>query len=88
MATETKRRQIEDAVGCSWAALAAEENPQGTRIEVLLVETGAGGKGGGGRGGAGGRGGRGGALLPPGDIFHPLLNGCLSDPWRQRLLKS
>ena len=53
VATEAKRSQIEDAVGSSWAALAAEED--------LLVEAGAGGGGGGGgeRGG-GGRGGRGG----------------------------
>ena len=66
MATETKRRQIEDAVGCSWAALAAKENPQGTRIEVLLVETGAGGKGGGGGGeGRGGEGGEGGRCFRP-----------------------
>ena len=59
VATEAKRSQIEDAVGSSWAALAAEENPRGTRIRTLLVEAGAGGRvGGRGEGGAG-RGGEG-----------------------------
>ena len=48
--TEAKRSQIEDAVGSSWAALAAEENPQGRGIGTLLVEVGAGGGGGGGGG--------------------------------------
>ena len=59
VATEAKRSQIEDAVGSSWAALAAEEDPQGRGIGTLLVEAGAGGGGGeGGRKrGAGGRGG-------------------------------
>ena len=52
VATEAKRRQIEDAVGSSWAALAAEEDPQGRGIGTLLVEAGAGGEGGG-RGGEG-----------------------------------
>ena len=47
--TVVKRSQIEDAVGSSWAALAAEEGPQGTGIGTLLVEAGAGR--GGGRGG-------------------------------------
>ena len=28
------------------------------------------------------------SLPPPGGIFRPFLNGCLSDPWRQRSLKS
>ena len=56
VATEAKRSQIEDAVGSSWAALAAEEDPQGRGIGTLLVEAGAGGGGRGGRG-AGGRGG-------------------------------
>ena len=74
VATEAKRSQIEDAVGSSWPALAAEEDPQGRGIGTLLVEAGAGGgggrggggggeRGGGGRGGergGGGRGGRGG----------------------------
>ena len=54
MTTEAKRRQIEDAVGSSWAALAAEEDPQGRGIGTLLVEAGAAGKAGEGR--AGGRG--------------------------------
>ena len=60
--TEAKRSQIEDAVGSSWAALAAEEDPQGRGIGTLLVEAGAGGGGGG--GGRGGRGtqGRGGGV--------------------------
>ena len=57
VATEAKRSQIEDAVGSSWAALAAEEDPQGRGIGTLLVEAGAGGgEGGGGRGGRGGGG--------------------------------
>ena len=54
VATEVKRSQIEDAVDSSWAALAAEEDPQGRGIAMLLVEAGAGG---GGEGGGGGRGG-------------------------------
>ena len=49
VATEAKRSQIEDAVGSSWAALAAEEDLQRRGIGTLLVETGVGG-GGGGRG--------------------------------------
>ena len=58
VATEAKRSQIEDTVGSSWAALAAEEDPQGRGIGTLLVEAGAGGGGGGGGGrGAEGRGG-------------------------------
>ena len=66
VATEAKRSQIEDAVGSSWAALAAEEDPQGRGIgTLLLVEAGAGRGGGGGGGGGrergrGERGGRGG----------------------------
>ena len=35
-------------MGSSWAALAAEEDPQGRGIGSLLVEAGAGGGGGGG----------------------------------------
>ena len=61
VATEAKRSQIEDAVGSSWAALAAEEDPQGRGIGTLLVKAGAGGggrEGGEGRG-AGGAWGRG-----------------------------
>ena len=66
VATEAKRSQIEDAVGSSWAALAAEEDPQGRGIGTLLVEAGAGGGRGGGEGkerGGGGRGGRGGEVV-------------------------
>ena len=65
VATEAKRSQIKDAVGSSWAVLAAEEDPQGRGIGTLLVEAGAGGWGGGegevreGRGGEGGAWGRG-----------------------------
>ena len=50
VATEAKRSQIADAVGSSWAALAAEEDPQGRGIGTLLVEAGTGGEGGGGAG--------------------------------------
>ena len=50
--TQVKISQIEDAVNTSWAALAAEEGPQGRGIETLLIEAGA-------EGGRGGRGGRG-----------------------------
>ena len=60
VATEAKRSQIEDAVGSSWAALAAEEDPQGRGIGTLLVEAGAGGGGGGRERGGGEREGRGG----------------------------
>ena len=65
VATEAKRSQIEDAVGSSWAALAAEEDPQGRGIGTLLVEAGAGGGGGGGEGrrGGGGGGGMGAGVL-------------------------
>ena len=63
VATEAKRSQVEDAVGSSWAALAAEEDPQGRGIGTLQVEAGpgGGGRGGGGRerGGGGGAWGRG-----------------------------
>ena len=59
VATEAKRSQTEDAVGSSWAALAAEEDPQGRGIGTLLVEARAGGRRGEGREGRGaeGRGG-------------------------------
>ena len=60
VATEAKRTQIEDAVGSSWAALAAEEDPQGRGIGTLLVKREQEEGGGGGREGRGGRGGRGG----------------------------
>ena len=53
VATEAKRSQIEDAVGSSCVALAAEEGPQGREIGTLLVEAGAGGGRGEGRGGRG-----------------------------------
>ena len=59
VATEAKRSQVKNAVGSSWAALAAEEDPQGRRIGTLQVEAGAGGGGGRERGGGGGGGGRG-----------------------------
>ena len=61
MATEARRTQIEDAVGSSWAALAAEEDPQGRAIGTILVEAGAGGGGGGGGEEGEGQGGEGGA---------------------------
>ena len=63
VATEAKRSQIEDAAGSSWAALAAEEDPQGRGIGILLVEAGAGGRGGGERGAGGGGGGVGAGVL-------------------------
>ena len=49
-ATKAKRSQIKDAVSSSWAALAAEEDPQGRGIGTLPVEAGAEGWGGGGEG--------------------------------------
>ena len=49
-------------MGSSWAALAAEEDPQGRGIGSLLVEAGAGGGGGGGGRGDRGAGGRGGGV--------------------------
>ena len=52
MATEAKRSQIEDAVGSSWASLAAEEDPQEKGIGTLLVEAGGSRRR---RGGGGGR---------------------------------
>ena len=58
-ATEAKKIQIEDAVGSSWASLAAEVDPQGKGIGTILVEAGAGGGRGGGGGEGEGRGGRG-----------------------------
>ena len=66
VATEAKRSQIEYSVGSSWAALAAEEDPQGRGIGTLLVEAEAGGGGGGGEGrerGGGERGGVGAGVL-------------------------
>ena len=43
IATEANRSQIDDAVGNSWAALAAEEDPQERGIGTPHVEAGAGG---------------------------------------------
>ena len=42
VAPEAKRSEIENAVGSSWAALAAEEDPQGRGIGTLLVKEGGG----------------------------------------------
>ena len=85
VATEAKRRQVEDAVVTSWAAQAAEEDPQGRWIGTLLVEAGAGGGGGGGEGrerGGGERGGVGAGVLDSennGRIrWRPSLIGLLS----------
>ena len=39
--TEVTRRQNEDAVGASWPALVAEDEPQGRGIGNLMVEAGA-----------------------------------------------
>ena len=64
--SEAKRSQIEDAVGSSWPALAAEEGPQGRGIGTLLVEPRGRGGGGGGGGrvrGGGKRGGAGGGCV-------------------------
>ena len=54
VATEARGSQMEDAVGSSRAALAAEEDHQGRGIGSLLVEAGAGVGGGGERGRWGG----------------------------------
>ena len=74
VATEAKKNQIEDAVGSSWAALAAEEDPQGRGIGTLLVEAGAGGGEGRGRGRGGGgrRGHRGGGVRQQVQLEDPL----------------
>ena len=57
VATEIKRRQIKDAMGSSWEALAVEDYPQGRRMGTLLIKAGAGrGKGRGERVGRGGGG--------------------------------
>ena len=45
MATEVIKNQTEDTVGSSLAALETEKDPQGRRIEILLVKAGAGGGG-------------------------------------------
>ena len=49
--THTHTSQIEEAVSSSWAALAAEEDPQGRGIGTPLVEAGAERGGGDARGG-------------------------------------
>ena len=53
VASKVNKTHIEDAVGSSWPALAAKENPPERGIGTLLVEAGAGG-GGGQEGGDGG----------------------------------
>ena len=50
VAIEDRRSQIEDAVGTSWTALAAKEDPQGRGMGTLLVEVETGGRGGRGAG--------------------------------------
>ena len=83
VATEAKRSQIEDAVGSPWAALAAEEDPQGRGIGTLSVSVGAGGGGGGGQGrerGGGERGGRGGGGVGQRD---PWENPLATQPDRE-----
>ena len=74
VATEAKKNQIEDAVGSSWAALAADQDPQGRGIGTLLVEAGAGGGEGRGRGRGGGgrRGHRGGGVRQQVQLEDPL----------------
>ena len=61
-------------MGSSWAALAAEEDPQGRGIGTLLVEAGAGGGEGRGRGRGGGgrRGHRGGGVRQQVQLEDPL----------------
>ena len=49
-ATEAKRNQIEDAVGSSWAAQAAEEDPERRGIQTLLNSLSGNRRRGGGRG--------------------------------------
>ena len=78
VATKAKRTQIEHAVGSSWAALVAEEDPQGRGIGTLLiVESGGGGEERGGRG-AGGRGGAVGAGVLDSENIGSCLIGALS----------
>ena len=66
VATEAKRSQIEDAVGSSWAALAAGRGPTRERDRNATGRSGSrrrgGGEGGGGREGRGGEGGGGGGV--------------------------
>ena len=82
VATEAKRSQIEEAVGSSWAALAAEEDPQGRGIGTLLVEAGAGG--GGGRGGGGERGAGGGGGSVGAEVLDSENNGRIR--WQPSLI--
>ena len=42
VAIDVKRRQIEDAMGSSWAALAVKKDPQERGMGSPLVEAGAG----------------------------------------------
>ena len=79
VATEAKRSQIEDAVGSSWAAQAAEEDPQGRGIGTLLVEAGGGGRGGGGgeRGARAGGGGVGAGVLDSENNWRIRWQPCL-----------
>ena len=79
VATEAKRSQIEDAVGSSWATLAAEENPQGRGIGTLPVKAGAGG-GGGGEGGEGEGRGREGVAWGRGCWTARTMRGFVSNP--------
>ena len=46
VATEVSRSTLEEAVGSSWGALAAEEDPHGREVGTLLVEAGPEGGGG------------------------------------------
>ena len=62
VATKAKRSQLEDTVDSSWAALAAEEDPQRRGIATLLVEAEA-GRGGEEEGRGGRRGGVGAGVL-------------------------
>ena len=86
VATKIKRIQMKDIAGRSWAALAAEEDPQGREIwTLLLVKEGGGGVvlGGGERGGDARRGGgRGVGVLNSEDSgrirWQPSLKGRMS----------
>ena len=81
VATEAKRSQIEDAVGSSWAAPTAEEDPQGREIgTLLLVEAGAGGGGGGGGRGGRGAGGRGRGVGGGGGWTARTMGGSVGNP--------
>ena len=82
VATEARKTQIEDAVGSSWAALAAKEDPQGRGMGTLLVEAGAGGGQGGGEGRERGRGERGGVGA---GVLDSENNGRIR--WQPRLIE-